>query len=131
NAALVGEFLRRWSGPRWVSSPEFEEYEARCREAMRIPQAAFCALEAYRWAFRSVLRLHGYRVVKLMQQPLVTATLQLHGELDPAVLPRTALGSGRYVIAGYEWRLLEQVGHFPHVECPEIVTAEVLRWAKP
>src|SRR5690606_31623263 len=77
NAALVGEFLRRWSGPRWVSSPEFEEYEARCREAMRIPQAAFCALEAYRWAFRSVLRLHGYRFVKLMQQPLVTPTLQL------------------------------------------------------
>jgi pimeloyl-ACP methyl ester carboxylesterase len=130
DAAMVGEFLRRWSGP-WSESDEFADYAAVCRRAMQIPQAAFCALEAYRWAFRSVLRLHGYRFVKLMQKPLVTPTLQLHGGLDTAVLPRTALGSGRYVLAGYEWRLLDGVGHFPHVECPELLTAEILRWAKP
>jgi pimeloyl-ACP methyl ester carboxylesterase len=131
NAAMVGRFLRRWAGRAWVSSPEFDHYEALCRAAMQIPQAAFCALEAYRWAFRSVLRLHGYRFVKLMQQPLVTPTLQLHGARDTAVLPRTALGSGRYVIADYEWRLMEDVGHFPHLECPELLTAEILRWVKP
>ncbi|MGH3680612.1 MAG: alpha/beta fold hydrolase, partial [Natronosporangium sp.] len=130
-AALVEEFLRRWSGRRWAESAEFADYAARCRQAMQIPQAAFCALETYRWAFRSVLRLRGYRFVRLMQQPLVTPTLQLHGERDTAVLPRTALGSGRYVIAGYEWRLLDGIGHFPHVECPELVIAEILRWAKP
>jgi len=129
-AALVGDFLRRWGGPDWVVSPDFAEYETRCRTAMQIPQAAFCALEAYRWAFRSVLRLHGYRFVKLMQQPLVVPTLQLHGDLDTAVLPRTALGSGRYVIAGYEWRLLAGIGHFPQVECPDLVTSEILRWIK-
>ena len=67
---------------RWVARPGFADYARRCREAMQIPQAAFCALEGYRWAFRSVLRLHGYRFVKLMQQPLVTPTLQLHGALD-------------------------------------------------
>jgi pimeloyl-ACP methyl ester carboxylesterase len=131
DAAMVGQFLRTWSGPDWATSDEFDDYQAKCRMAMQIPLAAFCALEAYRWAFRSVLRLHGYRFVKLMQQPLVTPTLQLHGELDTAVLPRTALGSGRYVIAGYEWRLLDGVGHFPHVECPDLLTAEILRWAKP
>jgi pimeloyl-ACP methyl ester carboxylesterase len=130
DAALVGEFLRRWGGPDWVASAGFDDYQARCREAMQIPQAAFCALETYRWAFRSVLRLHGYRFVKLLQQPLVTPTLQLHGALDPAVLPRTALGSGRYVIAEYEWRLLDRIGHFPQVEAPELLTAEILRWAK-
>lgn len=131
DAALVGEFVHRWSGPDWAGTAECADYQAKCRQAMQIPQAAFCALEAYRWAFRSVLRLRGYRFVKLMQQPLVTPTLQLHGELDLAVLPRTALGSGRYVIAGYEWRLLDRVGHFPHVESPELVVSEVLRWTKP
>jgi pimeloyl-ACP methyl ester carboxylesterase len=97
---------------------------------MQIPQATFCALEAYRWAFRSVLRLHGYRFVKLLQQPVTAPTLQLHGAVDPAVLPRSAQGSGRYVSGRYEWRLLMDVGHFPHAEAPELVTGEILRWAK-
>ncbi|MFX0593448.1 alpha/beta fold hydrolase [Melissospora conviva] len=129
-SAAVGELLRRWAGPRWAGTDDFEAYAQHCREALRIPQAAFCALEGYRWAFRSVLRLHGYRFVRLMQQPLVTPTLQLHGECDTAVLPRTAQGSGRYVIAPYEWRLLDGVGHFPHLEAPDVVLGEVLRWAK-
>ncbi|MDG4833880.1 alpha/beta hydrolase [Solwaraspora sp. WMMD1047] len=130
DAALVGYFLRRWGGPNWVASAGFDEYAARCREAMQIPQAAFCALEGYRWAFRSVLRLHGYRFVRLMQEPLVTPTLQLHGGRDQASLPRTAQGSSRYVTAPYEWRLLDDTGHFPHVEVPDLVLGEVLRWAK-
>jgi len=111
-------------------SDDFEDYERRCRQAMLIPQAAFCAMETYRWAARSVLRLHGYRFVKLLQQPIVSPTLQLHGSLDTAVLPRTAQGSGRYVIARYEWRLLPGVGHFPHLEAPDLVAGEILRWAK-
>ncbi|GAA2510310.1 alpha/beta hydrolase [Pilimelia columellifera subsp. columellifera] len=130
NAALVREYLARWGGPGWVNGPAFADYAERCRTAMRIPQAAFCAMEGYRWSFRSVLRLHGYRFVKLMQQPIVVPTLQLHGALDTAILPRTAQGSGRYVSAAYEWQLLENVGHFPHVEQPEQVVGEILRWAK-
>jgi pimeloyl-ACP methyl ester carboxylesterase len=130
DAALVGGYLRRWGGPAWVAGPDFAGYEQRCRAAMQIPQASFCALEAYRWAFRSALRLHGYRFVKLLQQPIVTPTLHLHGALDRAILPRTAQGSGRYVIAQYEWRLLDEIGHFPHAEAPDLISGEILRWAK-
>lgn len=130
DAAQIGEYLRRWSGPAWRRSADFTAYERRCREAMLIPQASFCAMEAYRWAARSVLRLHGYRFVKLLQQPIVAPTLQLHGAVDPATLPRSAQGSGRYVIANYEWQLLPGIGHFPHVEVPDLVTGEIIRWAK-
>jgi pimeloyl-ACP methyl ester carboxylesterase len=130
NAAMVGEYLRRWAGPGWRHSPDFDDYELRCRKAIRIPQAAFCAMETYRWAARSVLRPHGYRFVKLLQQPITSPTLQLHGALDSAVLPRTAQGSGRYVIGRYEWQLLEGIGHFPHLEVPDFVAGEILRWAK-
>jgi pimeloyl-ACP methyl ester carboxylesterase len=130
DAAVVGELIERWSGPAWTLTPGYADYVARCREAMQIPQAAFCALEAYRWVFRSALRLQGYRFVKLMQKPLITPTLHLHGELDTAVLPRTAQGSGRYVIAPYEWRLISDAGHFLHQEAPELVTGEILRWIK-
>jgi pimeloyl-ACP methyl ester carboxylesterase len=130
DAAMVGELIGRWSGPAWTLTPGYADYVARCRQAIQIPQAAFCALEAYRWAFRSVLRLQGYRFVKLMQQPLTTPTLHLHGALDSAVLPRTAQGSGRYVIAPYEWRLIDGAGHFLHRETTDVVTGEILRWLK-
>jgi len=130
SAALVGRYLREWTGPAFVSTADFLEYEGLCRAAMGIPQAAFCAMEAYRWAFRSTMRLHGYRFVKAMRQPIVSPTLQLQGSLDPITLPATAQGSGRYVLADYEWRLLDGIGHFPHIEAPELVTGEIIRWAK-
>ncbi|MBB5871303.1 pimeloyl-ACP methyl ester carboxylesterase [Allocatelliglobosispora scoriae] len=130
DAAGIGELLRGWAGPQWLDTPSFAETDSRYREAMQIPQAMFCALEAYRWAFRSVLRLHGYRFVRQVRQPIVTPTLQLHGELDAASLPGTAQGSGRYVIAPYEWRMLDGVGHFPHLEEPDLVAGEIIRWAK-
>ncbi|MET7420304.1 alpha/beta hydrolase [Dactylosporangium sp. NPDC005555] len=130
NAALVGEYLAMWGGPAWVGTDEYRDYERCCREAMRIPQAAFCALETYRWAARSALRLQGYRFVKQLQKPITAPVLQLHGAVDTAVLPRTAQGSGRYAQAEYEWRLLPDVGHFPHVEQPELITGEILRWIK-
>jgi pimeloyl-ACP methyl ester carboxylesterase len=130
DAAEIGRYLRVWGGPAWVQGADFAAYERLCRTAMQIPQASFCALEAYRWAFRSVLRLHGYRFVRALQEPIKTPTLHLHGALDPAVLPRSAQGSGRYVAGPYEWRLLPEVGHFPHVEVPDRITGEILRWAK-
>jgi pimeloyl-ACP methyl ester carboxylesterase len=130
NAAMVGDYLRRWGGPAWLESSDFDDYEAKCRRAFQIPQTAFCAMEAYRWSVRSVLRLQGYRFVKQLQQPIVSPTLQLHGSADPAVLPRTAQGSGRYVLADYEWRILDGVGHFPHREAADVVSGEILRWAK-
>jgi hypothetical protein len=34
------------------------------------------------------------------------------------------------VAAAYEWRLLDAVGHFPHQEAPDLVTGELVRWAK-
>jgi len=77
-----------------------------------------------------VLRWHGYRFTRQLREPIVAPTLQLHGALDVACVPSTAQGSGRYVLAEYEWRMLEGVGHFPHLEAPDLVTGEILRWAK-
>jgi pimeloyl-ACP methyl ester carboxylesterase len=130
DAAIIGRYLHDWAGPPWTHTADFAEYVARCRTAMRIPQAAFCALEAFRWGFRSMFRLHGHRYRRQMRVPIVAPTLQLHGALDPVMLPGTALGSGRYVIAPYEWRLLNGVGHFPHREAPGLITSEIIRWAK-
>ncbi len=130
DAALVEEYLRRWAGPAWTLTEDFAEYARACRTAMRIPQAAFCAMETFRWGMRSLLRLQGGRFRSNMRKPIITPTLHLHGARDPIVLPSTALGSGRYVIAAYESRMLADVGHFPHREAPEFVTGEIIRWMK-
>ena len=130
DAAMVDTLMRKWAGPTWRDTDDFEHYVRACRDAIQLPQAAFCALEAYRWALRSALRLSGRRFVKLLQEPVRVPTLQLHGDLDSCLLPRTAQGSGRYVAANYEWRVLNGVGHFPQHETPEAVTGEILRWCK-
>jgi pimeloyl-ACP methyl ester carboxylesterase len=46
------------------------------------------------------------------------------------VLPQVAQGSEEYVAGRYEWREIPEVGHFPHVEAPGLVTTELMHWAK-
>ena len=130
DAAFVGRLLRQWSGPQWAATADFAAAQARYREAMQIPTSAHCALEHYRWVIRSTIRPSGWRFAKLLQRPIDAPTLHLHGELDTAMLARTAQGSGRYVGATYEWRLIPGAGHFVHEEAPELVTGELVRWAK-
>ena len=130
NRGYVARLFRRWAGPRWQLTADYRETVARCAEALRIPAAAHSALEYYRWALRSAWRPDGLRYARLLAEPVSAPTLQLHGQLDGCLLPRTAQGSGRYVAAAYEWRLLDGIGHFLHEEAPELVTGELLRWAK-
>jgi hypothetical protein len=100
---------RRVVGPGWPTDDDRTVY----RQAMLIPGVAHCSLEYYRWWVRSLVRPTGYRFFKRIQRPVTAPTLQLHGALDTCVLPRTALGSGRYVEAQYEWRLVEGAGPLP------------------
>jgi pimeloyl-ACP methyl ester carboxylesterase len=125
----VAELMRRWAGPSWVNTSDFAEAVSRYRSASRIPQAAYGAMEYYRWAGRSQLRPDGLRFARRMAAPITAPTLQLHGALDPYVLPDTARGSDRYVAGAYEWRELPGVGHFPHEEVPDEVTAAIAAWA--
>jgi pimeloyl-ACP methyl ester carboxylesterase len=124
----VAELLRRWAGPAWAQTPGFAEAVDRYRSAARIPQAAYGAMEYFRWAGRSQLRPDGLRFARRMAAPVTAPTLQLHGALDPCVLPSTAEGSDRYVAGSYDWRSLSRTGHFPHEEAPEEVTSALLGW---
>ena len=126
----VAELLRRWAGPEWVHTADFADAVARYRQAARIPQAAYGAMEFHRWAFRSQFRPDGLRFARRMTAPVTAPTLQLHGSLDPCVLIGTARGSGRYVAGAYEWREMPGVGHFPHEEAPDEVSAAIAAWAR-
>jgi pimeloyl-ACP methyl ester carboxylesterase len=126
DATNVADLLHHWGGPAYPDA----ETERRCRDAMQILYTPNRALEYYRWAFRSTLRTDGRRYRRAMVTPITAPTLQLHGALDTCVLPAAAMGSQKYVAGEYEWRLLDEVGHFPHEEASELVTAELLRWCR-
>ncbi|MGY1684882.1 alpha/beta fold hydrolase [Geodermatophilus sp. SYSU D00867] len=125
----VAEFLRNWAGRDWTHTADFAEAVERYRSAARIPQAAYGAMEYFRWAGRSQLRPDGLRYARRMAAPVTAPTLQLHGDADPLLLPRTARGSGRYVAGAYEWCELPGIGHFPPEEAATEVTAAIAGWA--
>ena len=122
---LVERLMQRWGGP---SFPD-DETVIRCTEAMGIPGTATCALEYYRWAFRSRVRPSGHRFSRLMAQGVRAPVLQLHGALDGGIRPESAHGSGAWAHGPYELQVLEGLGHFPHEESPELITAMLLEHA--
>ncbi|RJK98333.1 alpha/beta fold hydrolase [Vallicoccus soli] len=121
----VAGLLRAWSGPGAFPDREAEDYYA---AALRIPGAAHCALETFRWAVRSVARSDGLRYAHAMRRPVELPVLQVHGSLDPSVLPTTAAGSGAHVRGPYRWAQLPGTGHFPHEEDPGAFGEVLLDW---
>ncbi|HEY3091261.1 MAG TPA: alpha/beta hydrolase [Jatrophihabitantaceae bacterium] len=131
NSAYVESLFRSWTGPAWRATADYAMGVERYAAALRIHPVAHCALEYFRWLIRSLPRPDGRRYAgALHEHPIAAPVLQLHGELDSCILPRTAQGSGRYVTGAYEWRTLDGVGHFPQNEAPDLVSGELIRWAK-
>jgi pimeloyl-ACP methyl ester carboxylesterase len=126
----VRELFDTWTGPRWRGTPGYLADVERYAEAMRVHPVAFCAAEQFRWLVRSLPRSDGRRFAASLRRPITAPVLHLHGDFDTCVLPSTARGSGRYVTGMYEYRVLDGVGHFPHNEVPELVSGELVRWAK-
>jgi len=125
DAAGVAAMLQAWSAAEDWPGPDTL---ARYRSAFGIEAVAHCALEYHRWAFRSLFRPDGARYARRMRAPVECPVLQLHGAADPAVLPATASGSGRWVAGPYTFRTIPEAGHFPHEERPDRVNAELLGW---
>ena len=125
DGAFVVELLQRWGGPGFPD----DETAARCREAIQIAGVAHSSLEWYRWAVRSLTRPSGLRFLTLMGRGVDVPVLQLHGDLDRCLLPASAEGSKAWAHDGYTFELLAGVGHFPHEEAPDAVTAALMAHA--
>jgi pimeloyl-ACP methyl ester carboxylesterase len=130
DSRYVRQLFDTWTGPRWRGTPGYVADVSRYAQAMRIHPVAYCASEYFRWLVRSMVRPDGRRFADSLRAPIAAPVLQLHGDFDTCVLPSTAQGSGQYVTGEYEWRVLDGVGHFPHNEVPELVSGELIRWAK-
>ena len=128
DTAYLHALFDRISGPDWRRTADYDDEVERYAESLRVNKAAYCAMEYFRWAFRSVPRPDGHRAAQRLRAGVTVPVLQLHGEVDRWMLARTAQGSGRYVHAQYDWRLLGGVGHFPQDEAPERITHELIDW---
>ena len=126
DGAYVGELLRRWGGPDYPDAA----VEARYRAAVQVPGVAHCSMEWYRWAVRSRTRPSGWRFLALLERGVGVPTLHVHGAQDPFLLARTAHGSGAFVEAPYELQVLDGVGHYPHEEAAEHVSAALVSHAR-
>ena len=120
----VVKVLRAWAGPGWPDA----ESEWRYTQAMKVPFVAHTSMEYYRWAVRSVWRTDGRRFAAAVRDPVQVPVLQIHGGLDPWVLPETAVRSGSRVDAPLRFEMLPAVGHFLPEEAPREVTAILLDW---
>jgi len=131
DAVLVEHILRAGAGPHWCCSHEFTEVARRYRHAMRIPAAAHCALEYYRWVGRSQFRFDGRRLSRAVDRAIRVPVLQVHGIEDPYVLERTARRSACWAGDGYRYEVLPGIGHFVQQEAPERTTALLTEFLKP
>ena len=125
-AVAVERLLRRWSGPRWTTTADFEETVAADRAAMLVPGVAHSALEYFRWAMRSQARGEGRRFTEEVDHRLAMPVLQVHGTLDPYLLESTALASRGWLGPRSVFRSVADIGHFPHQESPDTVNNLVL-----
>jgi len=127
DAALVETLLRRWSGSQqWPDA----EAAARYRAAFAQWPTAHTAIEYHRWAVRSAIRSDGRRFAARMEERIDVPVLAIHGLADTAILPDTAAGSDEYVTGPFTIEYLDDIGHFPHEEAPEAVSALLLPWLR-
>jgi len=115
-----------WSPPGWFDDQEF----ARTAESFSRPDWAEVALNAYRarwrpgeaWDFRYDALQKRLRDV----QHLATPTLMIQGLSDSCDAASESEGLDAFFTGGYLRIVLENVGHFPHREAPELVADAVL-----
>ncbi|WP_377270118.1 alpha/beta fold hydrolase [Peterkaempfera sp. SMS 1(5)a] len=126
DAEQVARYLHSWTSARSLDEKSVADY----RRAMQIPGTAHCSVEPYRWLMRSMARPDGFQFSRRMKRPVRVPTLHVHGAQDPVLLTSTATGAGEYVQAPYQWRLMDDIGHFPHEEDPAGFTTELVEWLR-
>lgn len=130
DGARVEKIMRAWAGAGWAASDDFAVAVAANRRAIQLPGVAHSAMEYYRWALRSQVRIEGRRFAAAVARPASVPVLQIHGADDPCLLVRTAEASRRWAGPAHRLEVLPATGHFPHQENPLVVDALLAAFLK-
>jgi pimeloyl-ACP methyl ester carboxylesterase len=116
-----------WSPSGWFNETEF----TRTAESFTNLDWVRITLNAYRSRWRDGEQWDSrYDALqrKLQEvEKVAIPTLMVQGAADSCDPPSESQGQERHFTAGYERLLLEGVGHFPHREAPDAVSAAILR----
>lgn len=94
-------------------------------EVMRLPFAAHCAMEHFRWQVRSAARNDGRAYMRRLQRAPAARTLVLYGEQD-RVFPPSLYRFDDDVAPHAEHRAIPDAGHFLPEEAPDALARELL-----
>ena len=110
--AYLETLWRRWAAPGWDLPREH------LNEVKRVMRASWPA------------PLLHYRAMPFAgdEAPLSTPTLYLIGDRDGCVLPEAGTGQERLFEGEFQTEVVPGVGHFLHLERPDLVVPRVVSW---
>lgn len=117
----VADVLRAWSH---VHEPVVSQ-AALYTEAMRLPFAAHCAMEHFRWQVRSSIRNDGRWYARRLRAARPVPTLALYGEHD-RVLPPSLHARDAEIAPHARHAEIPGAGHFLPEEAPDAVSDALL-----
>lgn len=119
----VRSFLQAYSHVHEPVVSQAERYAA----AMRLPFAAHCAMEHFRWQVRSAARNDGRAYARRLLAAPAVRTLTLVGEHD-RLLPPSLYRFNAEVAPHAAYQVIPGAGHFLPEEAPDAVTAALLEF---
>lgn len=118
NLALIDRLWRQWS-PNFSLDPAVHaELHEHLRASMPAP------LNYY----RAMLRPGILKAARRLAQPITVPLLYLHGADDGCILPPSVDDRHRFA-APHVREVVPDVGHFLHVEAPEVLAERIAAWA--
>ena len=121
---LVEDVLRAGGPDAWVDDAVLE----RARAPVRVPFAAHCATEGWRWVARSRPRGDGRAYRRALAAPVRVPVLAVHGALDALVPLAQARASAAPAGPGHRLVVLPDVGHHVVDEAPEELARALVGW---
>lgn len=119
----IKKLLTEWSAPQNMgASAEFERYAA----ALRLPEAADCALAQLRWSYMSHAKINGREHMRITRREIRQNILAIRGADDPLLPRRSWHRDIEFARGNYRFVEVPDAGHFVPEENPAAVTSEIL-----
>jgi pimeloyl-ACP methyl ester carboxylesterase len=124
DAALLETWLNDWNNNQWPDPALALRY----RTVFLNRITARSAIEYYRWAARSLLRIEGRKFYRQMRKPIKQDVLVLAALDDPLISAKLIKASKKYTKASFSYAEFEVGGHHPHERYPEQVIPAITNW---